>query len=296
MDALTYGIVSLTATYWNFYVAESRGCLAEEDLVVTPHITGGTAETIHQLVQKRIDLAGCSPDELISAVLRGDDLVVVGGIIGRPVSRIISQPEIKRVEDLRGKRVGVNQTSGSVSIVLRAALQERGLRVEDYQQVSVGSTPAMSEALKERKVDAAMLTAPFDFDLIGQGFTALVDVGQVCPNYAFTTINARRSWVEQHREALAAFFRATRRAGEFLLDPGNRRAATQILGEHTSLQGDALERAYDSYKAPGVLSDFGEVEVSALEAVIARMVEQGLIGEGRIRAQDVLLPCWEQTT
>lgn len=198
-------------------------------------LTGGTLETIEAVLDGSVDLAGCSPDELVSARLRGADLVVVGGIISRPVSWVVGRPEIRSVEQLRGRRVGVNQTRGSVSMVMRGALRRVGLGLDAYEQVSVGSTPAMAQALRDGEVDAAMLTAPFDQHLLRDGFTGLLDVAELYPCYAFTTLNAQRAWVAAHDTELRAFFRATRAAGARIAAPHQQAASQDALAQATGL-------------------------------------------------------------
>lgn len=285
-----YAIASRTATYWNLYVAQQEGFYAAEGLTVEVQETGGTIQTVDAIREGRADLAGCSPDEVIAAWQRGADMVVIGGIVHRPVSWVVSSPNVTRVEQLRGKRVGVNQTRGSVSMVLRAALAEEGLGLGDYEQVSVGPTPAMAAALREERIQAAMLTAPFDVDLVQAGFTALLNVGDLFPRYAFTTINARRSWVSEHDEALVAFFRATKAAGALIADPTRKDLALQALAEGTGLEGTALERSYEAYRQPGVLPSEGQADPAAVAEVMRQMQREGLLEEPLPGLDDVVLP------
>jgi NitT/TauT family transport system substrate-binding protein len=293
MTLLRYGIAAKTATYWNLYVASDEGCYAAERLEVEPVVTGGTRETIDALHSGQIDLAGCSPDELITAAQHGADLLVVGGIIGRPVSWIIGRPGLGSLADLRGRTIGVNQTRGSVSMVFRAALRAAGLGPDDYQQRSVGTTPVMVEALRRGEVDAAMLTAPFDLALIHEGFRPLQNAADGLPAYAFTTINARRQWVESQPPLLAAFFRATRAAGALIDDPTARQRSLAALAAWTGLSGEALEHTDSLYRQPGVLSRRGEVELAGLEAVARLMAEEGLLA-GPVPNLDALLrPAWQ---
>ncbi len=252
-------------------------------------MTGGTLETMQALLDGRVDLAGCSPDELVSAAQRGADLAIVGGIVNRPVSWIMSRPGLREMQ-LRGKPIGVNQTRGGVSMVLRAALRRQGLAEADYEQVGVGTTPLMAAALAEGRIDAAMLTAPFDLDLARRGLRALLNVARYFPDYAFTTINTGRAWALGRPPELAAFFRATSLAGDLIADPKHRDAAIRALATGTGLDGEALERSYETYREPGVLARHGEVHTSGLEAVMGCMAEEGMLPDPRPRAEELIVP------
>ena len=106
MERMRYGIVSRTATYWNLYLGREQGLFAAEGIEVEVVETGGTALTIEALIDGNIELAGCSPDELISALPRGADLVVeVGGpgSLARSIAAIRYCGHISAVGNLAGK-------------------------------------------------------------------------------------------------------------------------------------------------------------------------------------------------
>ena len=292
-SVLRYGIVSKTATYWNAYVALDQGFYAREGLDVQFTATGSTAATIRAVVTGAVDLGGCSPDELISARAEGQDLVIVGGVINRPVSRIVGLPGMRSLGDLIGKRVGVNQIRGSVSMVMKAALHDAGLPEGSCRLIEAGTTPEMAQKLRDGEIDAAMLTAPFDMVMLADGFSSLADVGRLFPRYAFTTVNARRGWVDAHPEEVAAFFRATRSAGmEIGASRRQKQRVLSPLGRHTGLTGSALEQTYGIYQAPGVLSRRGEIRPGALQAVIGLMEDQGLLPGRRPLVRELVAPRW----
>lgn len=291
-SVLRYGIVSKTATYWNAYLAVSQSLFRGEGLDVQFTVTGTTAATIQMVGDGTIDLGGCSPDELVSAREKGEDLVVVGGIINRPVSHIIGSSGVSSLEQLVGRRVGVNQLRGSVSMVLKATLQAAGLQDGRYTLVEAGTTPEMAAKLRTGDIDAAMLTAPFDLTLVADGFIALADVGEVFPRYAFTTINARPDWVREHPSEIAGFFRATRAAGRRIVSRRWRSEALDALAAQTGLRGAILDQTLGIYQTPGVLSQRGEVRPGALKAVVDLMSHQGLLRGPRPGVRDLLWPQW----
>jgi ABC-type nitrate/sulfonate/bicarbonate transport system substrate-binding protein len=296
LPTVRFGLVSWTATYWNLYVALDRDLYEASGLRVEPSTMGSTSQAIQRLVDGEIDVAGCSPDELVSAVGQGADLVVIGGIVNRPASNIVARPEIAQLAQLRGKRVGVNQVRGSVSIVLRAALRTAGLEVGDYQQVVAGSTPDMVEALRTGQVDAAMLTAPYDLALLDEGFESLCNVGDLFPSYAFTTLNTRRMWALDHEPEVSAFFRATRAAGAIIVDPAEREVVTGALAGRTCQGERLLTKTYETYARAGVLSRAGEVQRAGLQAVLDHMRADGLMERIAPSVDALLLPRWEAQT
>ena len=98
------------------------------------------------------------------------------------------------------------------------------------------------------------------------------------PNYAFTTLNVRRDWAEDHEAELMALLRATARAGRWLFDSGNAAAAQAILAQATGLPTAEVAETYRLYvQQGGVLSREGEIVDAGMAAVLDVMREENLL-------------------
>jgi NitT/TauT family transport system substrate-binding protein len=275
---LIYGLVSSTATYWLHYTAQARGLYAAEGLEVESVLTGSTGGGVAALEAGRVDVASNCPDYVVAAVERGAGLVVVGGVVHRPVSAIVARPGMTSLADLRGRRVALTEPVGGVSSLLKAVLRRHGLQASDYTAVIIGGTPAQADALRQGAVDAAMLTHPFEARLLAEGYSLLGYTSDYWRDYAFTTLNVRRDWAEDHGEALVGFLRATARAGRWLCDPANAVAAQRILATATDLPTSEVAETYRRYvEEGGVLAREGEISEAGVRAVLEVMREENLL-------------------
>lgn len=289
MQTIRYGLVSKTATYWNFYAGMEKGFFEEEGLDVRTEITGSTSGTIEALIDDRIDIASNCPDHLIKAVQeRGQKLMVVGGVIDQAVSTIVTRPEIEDFEDIRGRRVAVTEAEGGVSSLLYAILARKGLKSSEYESVVLGGSPAQAKALEEGRADVAMLTHPFDAYLASRGFRRLGLVSEEIPEYPLTTLNVRERWAKEREDLLVAFLRATIRADDWLFDPVNREPACSILAGTTGLPVETVEQTYKLYIREGALARRASVAVKSIEKVIEIMRECELV-EGSLPAPSSFL-------
>jgi ABC-type nitrate/sulfonate/bicarbonate transport system substrate-binding protein len=276
---VVYGEVSRTATYWLHYVAQARGLYAAEGLEVEPFATGSTGGGVAALEAGRVDVASNCPDYVVAAVERGAALAVIGGVVHRAVSAVVVQPDVASLVGLRGRRVAVTEQIGGVSSLLKAILRRHGLEPGDYELAIVGGTPAQAEALRAKQVDAAMLTHPFEARLVAEGYRVLGHVSDYWPDYAFTTLNVRREWAEDHPDELIALLRATARAGRWLFDPANAAVAQTILAEATGLSvGEVLDTYRLYVEHGGVLAREGEISDAGMAAVLDVMREENLLG------------------
>ena len=195
MDRIRLAIVSRTATYWPIFRALHDGAFADAGLDVVISEVGSTSAAVQALVDRRVDVAGMCPDLLVQAVDEGADLAIVGGLVDRPPAGVVVRHGLATVASLAGARIAMTARRGSVSRFLRAALRAEGLAPERYEQVVVGTTPEQADALRDGRVDAAMLTFPFDATVVREGFARILSVGAVLGSCAFTTLNARRDGV-----------------------------------------------------------------------------------------------------
>lgn len=225
------GIVSRTATYWPLYLMAHAGVVELVEL-------GSTSAGVDALLGGRVDVAATCPDVLLA---NGAPLDIAAGLVDAPPTTIVARSGIVSVAGLRGRRVATTAERGSVSLFLRAALRARGLAPGEYAHVVCGPTPAQAEALARGVVDAAMLTWPFDADLVARGFVALVDVAATLGPCAFCTLNVRPGFTLL--PAWAAFERDLRVAIARLADRRERPAALAALARATGVRSDAVPAA-----------------------------------------------------
>src|SRR6185295_9477323 len=91
----------------------------------------------------------------------GSDLKILGAFsTGRTSSHLVARPEIKKPEDLRGKRFGVITLGAGVWVTTIQALDHFGLSPtrDNIAIVPIGSVTQISKALEDGTIDAAMLT------------------------------------------------------------------------------------------------------------------------------------------
>jgi ABC-type nitrate/sulfonate/bicarbonate transport system substrate-binding protein len=94
---------------------------------------------------------------------------------------LIVRPEILRVEDLKGKIVGVPQLKGPADIYTRAALRKHGLVPDVDVSILVlgGGTPLRLAALQAGKIDGSMLSTPQNKIAVKMGLRELLHASEV---------------------------------------------------------------------------------------------------------------------
>ncbi|HEX7229246.1 MAG TPA: ABC transporter substrate-binding protein [Candidatus Binatia bacterium] len=95
---------------------------------------------------------------VIAAVLRGAPLVSVVSTANRPYHRLWVQPEIMRVEDLKGKTIGVTRFGSVTDNLTRMILKKYGL--ENAVNVrQMGGTAEVSAAFQNKQIAGAVTSS-----------------------------------------------------------------------------------------------------------------------------------------
>ena len=87
---------------------------------------------------------------------------------------LMVRPEIKDVQQLRGKRIGVATIKGTDQLVAEEMLQAKGFNISQIQAVSIGDGPVRMQALMSGAVEAVCLAPPHDLMLRKMGYNALL--------------------------------------------------------------------------------------------------------------------------
>ncbi len=169
---LHMGTASVGGTYYSVGLALAQ-CLNKSlpEVNVTAEITAGTVENLRLLDDRKIHLAIIAPQHAYQAY-RGDspwkkkiDFNIVIRLIPNSNSFVaLSGSGIKSISDLKGKRVNMGPAGGGLEPNAKSILETYGLTYKDITPVFFGIGAGV-DALKDKKVDAAITTIPLVHEL-----------------------------------------------------------------------------------------------------------------------------------
>src|SRR5215204_4598692 len=166
-------IPAISPAVSTFALARDRGYYRQEgldvQLVLIPSALGMQALLGGNI---KFSTAGGSG---ILPILRGAPVKFVFTTFNRPMFWLYAKPEIRSVENLKGKKVGVSGLGSGPDSLLREILKKHGLEGgRDVVILPVGSGTGRFFALQAGSVDAAMLSVPANLLAQDAGFRELV--------------------------------------------------------------------------------------------------------------------------
>jgi len=159
------------------WIAREAGLFKKYDLdfrlVFIPSSPIATAATLNG--DAEIGVTGAVGN--VRAYVQGfTDLVFIGAIKNFLTHSILAKPDIKRPEDLKGKKVAVGRFGGNTHYFTIQALRKYGMDASrDIQTIQTGGGPETLAALVAGNVDAAGLVAPGDAAAVSRGFRYVIN-------------------------------------------------------------------------------------------------------------------------
>jgi NitT/TauT family transport system substrate-binding protein len=203
----------------------------------------------------------------VRAVVQGNnELVFIAGIKNYLTQSILAKPEIKRLEDLRGKKVGVTRIGSTTHYFALQAFKRRNMEAgRDYVMIQTGGAPEMLAALLSGAIEAGTMTAPWDTRAIAEGFHYVVFGPDLrLPQVAVSFIT-RRTLIARSSPVIAQFMRAMAEAAKILHT--DKEVTFRVLGKYLRVDDrKILETGYNAeIKA---LEPRMELKLDALQAIL----------------------------
>ena len=275
---LTTGYISKNLDYLPFFIALKKGFYAKEGIQVDLVSIGRADVQLQALVAGELNFANMNADNIIIWNERTNgNLKVAAGSSNAAPYFLIGSKNIKKVEDLKGQRLGVAGLTGGATSILLSYMKSKGLvHPRDFSLALVaGGTPARLSALESNAIAGAVLGIPFGDIAVDKGFTKLGDTTEVISNYQFNNININPTWAEKNRPTVVKFIKAHIQALRWIYEhPAD---ASDFLTKEFGLQAPYARRGIDYYTKNKVYPISGDVTLSGLKVNIEVQAQDGII-------------------
>ena len=153
-----------------------------------------------------IQAGGAGP---IQAALSGTDTVIIATIAKKFNWWIFAQPNINRIEDLRGKIFGTTRFGTQSDLASRIALRRAGIDPErDITMVQTGGPAETISAMVAGKVQAAAITPPATLQARKAKLKDLVDLSKLDVEYHVNGVVTTRKFLRSNEDTVRRFLKA----------------------------------------------------------------------------------------
>ncbi|HEY1270047.1 MAG TPA: ABC transporter substrate-binding protein [Candidatus Binatia bacterium] len=176
------------------------------------------------------------------AMFRGEQLRVLVQIFNQIPMALITRPEVKKLEELKGQKIAVT-FGGSTYSVLIAMLGHFGLPQNFGEYLNMPGDQAKAAALMQGKVAAALMAPPADGPVLKAGFKRLVYMGDVFKGVPFSAMLTTAKIIQEEPDLVERTVRAVVKAMLFLRQ--NREGGIEMVMKHGQVDRDIATALYD---------------------------------------------------
>ena len=245
-------IPALTESSITFFVARDKGYWREEGLDVEL-ILARAAPSIQAVIAGNVEFGTAGGAGLLP-IVRGLPMTFLFTTFDRANFSLYSKPQIRSVQELKGKRIGVSSFGSGPDSLLRDFLSDHGIEGgRDATILAVGSGTERFIALKSNSVDAAMLSPSAYIMAEDAGFRELVSfVKQKEYVYLQGGIIARNALLKSEPALVEKFIRGSVKA--LLYVQANRPETIGLLSRTLKIKPEIAIRVYEEIR-PGLTHD-----------------------------------------
>ncbi len=272
---LNLGLVSKTFYYTPVWVAIEQGFFKDEGLDARLSFLGSDVQN-QALLGGELDIAIAPPEGILQNAYAGGPLRLIAGNSGKLSHWLMALPDIKTIEDLRGRTFGIlNKTEGSFFHFQVLAEKHNLFYPGDYEVEDTGGAPARHRALVAGTLDAGLQSVPWCFLGEDLGLTKLADISDYVPDWQFNTVNANQHWCRENPAVATAALRALLRGVHWTY--ANREASAQIAARGMEIEPKYTLRAWDYFTSLEKLTRDMRITETGLEQVIDAQIRAGLL-------------------
>jgi ABC-type nitrate/sulfonate/bicarbonate transport system substrate-binding protein len=175
---LTIGYAAVSPRTTPLYLAQEQGIFTKYGLDPKIVLVRAAATLVATLVSGEMDVGYTGGTSVLGAAGQGSYLKILSSISNTLTHSLVAHPNLKRAEELRGKRFGIQNPGGTTWINTILALEFVGLdyKRDNINLLPIGDSVLVGQALEAGRIDAAVLDGALVRRLRSKGFAIVAEL------------------------------------------------------------------------------------------------------------------------
>jgi NitT/TauT family transport system substrate-binding protein len=257
-------------TFLAIWMADDAGFYEANGLKLEIVPMAGGRDIADAFATGRIDAMHIGLSSVVRANAANADLRAFGSLSNVIRFALFGAPGVKSPEDLKGGTVGISSLGSESDATITIMLGKLGLSRADVKikELGVQRLPAVQSGA----VTATALNEPDRSRAYAAGLTALVDLAPQRIPWLFTGLVANRAFINDHRDTLMRFLKATIEGNRLAISDEQR--AKAILKKQFGVSDqNIIDISYADFKEQTPLN--AEIDMNGARAVVEQIAKPG---------------------
>jgi ABC-type nitrate/sulfonate/bicarbonate transport system substrate-binding protein len=229
------------------YVAKDKKFFEKYGLDVQLILVNSGSLVAQMFAAGELQMTANAPASLVNLAASGEKMSFFLGLSNTSPFSVVTQPNIRRSEDLKGKRIGTARFGGSSHISALIAIEHLGLDLkrDKITLIQTGVDPDRMAALEHKAIDAGMLQRVATKVMTGKGFYNLLNMHGAKLHYQNTGLTVKKDYAAANAKVVDGFTRATIEAYGYIFKKDNKQSVKEVIAKNLRLPNiDAAEDFY----------------------------------------------------
>jgi NitT/TauT family transport system substrate-binding protein len=247
LKKINWGQTALSAAMWIPWIAKEARIYEKNGLSVEIVLLRGSGQSSQAMLGGSLFAAPVALPQVMLANLNGADMVNVAHTIAVASSKLLVKPEIRKAEDLRGKKVATSSIGSLGDFLFRYALRKHGINPDrEIAWIAIGTNSERLQALLSGAIDGADVTYPADIQAERKGYRVLIDARKEI-TFPTTSVVTRRKIIREDRDTVMRLVRSHVEGIAF--HKQNKEFALKVLTKYVrTTDAEFLEGSYNMFK------------------------------------------------
>ena len=262
---------AVTGAQSGVFTAYEEGIFKKNGLEIELIHIPSSSRGIQAILAGEIAFSYMDGNNAVQANLKGAGLALVAGATNHMVFSLMAKPEIKKISDLRGKKIGITRVGSSTHTSALYALSQAGLKANDYQILPLMEVPSILIALMAGQIDAGVVSPPTNSRARKEGFNELMNIAKEGPEYVSVAIGTTRAYIKANEDTVRRVVRSYTEAVQ--LFRASKQIGMRVLQKYTKVKDqEILEDAYNQFREYLEFPPY--VSRKGVEAILAELGEK----------------------
>jgi ABC-type nitrate/sulfonate/bicarbonate transport system substrate-binding protein len=247
---ITIGYAAVSPRTTPLYIAQEQGIFGKYGLDAKIVLFRGAPTLVASLVSGEMEVGYTGGTSVLGAAGQGTYLRILSSISSTLTHSMMAHPSIKRVEELRGKRFGIQNMGSSTWMHTMLALEYVGLepKRDAINILSIGDSVLIGQALEAGRVDAAVLDGALVRRLRSRGFSTIAELQPAKIPMLNQAVVVHPDFLQKRSETAEKILMTLVESLAFSLAPVNKAVVIKTMMRRFQISDPAVaEEGYQDY-------------------------------------------------
>lgn len=247
MLSMRVSTCAVSGGFIHLYTALDNGLFDKYGMKFENIFIRGSGPNLAALSGDEVQFTYCAADATIPGLAAGIEAKIVASPLVKLPYVLVTRPEVKRPEDLKGKALGIARAGDLSDRLSRAVVRKLGLAPESVTIRPIGGSQGERyQAMAAGIVHGVIITPPLDVRAKNEGYNVLYRLIDLNLPFVYSSVHTSSRMIRERPEIVQRMVAAFAEIVHFV-DKHPDRAKASVAKAMRTKDPEALQSAYDVY-------------------------------------------------